>query len=80
MAKNRVKTNLIHKKGKEVYEVSREKATGKYFIKNTDNEVPADKLSRKDGNKKYNYDFDKPYMAQDLGYEWNDYAWSGDDY
>lgn len=26
------------------------------------------------------YDFSKPYQAQDLGDEWDDYAWSADDF
>lgn len=26
------------------------------------------------------YDFEKPYQAQDLGPEWDDYAWSADDF
>lgn len=31
-------------------------------------------------HKKKPYDFSKPYIAQDLGDEWDDYAWSADDY
>lgn len=31
-------------------------------------------------NHKQSYDFDKPSMAQDLGPEWDDYAWGADDY
>jgi len=80
MSKNRKKTSLVHKKDKEIFDVSKEKSTGKYFIKNTDIEIPADKLSKKTGNKSKNYNFNKPYQAQDLGDEWSDYAWSADDY
>jgi hypothetical protein len=82
MSKNRSKTGLVHKKGKETFDVSKEKATGKYFIKGTDIEVPENKLMRKKnlGAHKRNYDFSKPSQAQDLGDEWSDYAWSADDY
>ncbi len=79
MSKNRVKTNLIHKRGKEVFEVSREKATGKYFIKGTAEEVPANKLTRKQ-QRSPRYDFTKPFIAQGLGDEWDDYPWGADDY
>ena len=30
--------------------------------------------------KQKSYDFSKPYQAQDLGEEWDDYAWSGNDF
>jgi hypothetical protein len=79
MAKNRTKTNLVHKIGKEIHEVSKEKSTGKFFIKNTTTEIPPNKLSRKYQSSQ-NYNFDKPYQAQDLGDEWSDYAWSADDF
>lgn len=26
------------------------------------------------------YDFNKPFFAQDLGDEWDDYVWSGSDF
>lgn len=81
MSKNRVKTNLIHKKDGEVHEISREKATGKYFIKNTDIEVSNHKLSRKrEVNSAKNYNFNKPYLSQFLGDEWDDFPWSADDF
>lgn len=81
MSKNRKKTKLVHKKDGEAYEISKETKTGKYFIKNTDVEIPSNKLCRKDNIKsKQNYDFNKPYQAQDLGDEWSDYAWTADDY
>jgi len=86
MSKNRTKTNLIHEKNKVRHEISREKKTGKFFIKNTDIEVSPDRLCRKEQNpkkiklKKNNYDFDKPYHAQSLGDEWSDYAWSANDF
>lgn len=80
MGKNRKKTKLIHKRGKEVFEVSREKATGKFFITGTNEEVPADKLSYKKPHSISNYDFNKPYIAQDLGDEFDYYPWSADDY
>lgn len=81
MGKNRCKSGLIHKKGKEVFEISKEKNTGKYFIKGTNTEVPANKLCKKTGNEKTTkYDFQKPSQAQDFGDEWEEYAWSADDY
>lgn len=39
MAKNRVKTKLLHFKDGNQYEVMREKSSGKLFIKNTEIEV-----------------------------------------
>lgn len=80
MSKNRIKTNLIHKKDGNVFELSKEKISGKLFIKNTNIEVAANKVTRKDGNSKGVYDFNKPYQAQGLGDEWDDYAWSGNDF
>jgi hypothetical protein len=80
MSKNRKSTNLVHKKGKETFGISKEKNTGKFFIKGTETEIPSNKLSRKDGNHKSNYDFNKPFQAQDLGDEWDDYAWGANDY
>lgn len=80
MSKNRKSTNLVHKKGKEIFDISKEKATGKFFIKGTTTEVSSNKLSRKSENKKSNYDFNKPFQAQELGDEWSDYAWSANDY
>jgi hypothetical protein len=78
MSKNRSNTSLIHKVGKEIYEVSKEKGTGKLFIKNTFTEVTG-KVSHKYESKN-NYDESKPSQAQKLGDEWGDYAWSADDY
>lgn len=82
MSKNRVKTNLIHVKNKVTHEISREKKTGKLFIKNTDIEVRPDRVCRKEQNPKKlkSYDFSKPYQAQDLGDEWSDYAWTANNF
>ena len=81
MSKNRAKTSLIHVKDNIKHEISREKKTGKLFIKNTDIEVSPSKVCRKINYKSSaNYDFSKPYQAQDLGDEWSDYAWSSDDF
>ena len=80
MSKNRIKTNLIHKKDGNIFELSKEKISGKLFIKNTNIEVAANKVTRKGANSKGVYDFNKPYQAQDLGDEWDDYAWSGNDF
>jgi phosphoribosylaminoimidazole carboxylase (NCAIR synthetase) len=82
MSKNRTKTKLVHKKGTEILEISREKATGKLFIKNTDIEVPENKVIHNKAlrSSKSNYDFSKPSQAQDLGDEWSDYAWGANDF
>ena len=79
MAKNRVKTNLLHFKDGNQYEVMREKSSGKLFIKNTEIEVTG-KVIRNNQQKIKAYDFNKPFDAQDLGDEWDDYAWSGKDF
>lgn len=31
-------------------------------------------------NNSSNYDFNKPFFAQNLGDEWDDYCWSADDF
>ena len=80
MSKNRVKTNFVHLQGNIVHNVSREKSTGKLFIKNTIVEVTNKVIHRNQLNKNKTYDFSKPYQAQDLGDEWDDYAWSADDF
>lgn len=81
MSKNRTKTNLIHKDGKEIFEVSRNKKTDKLYIKNTDIEVTGKVMHKNQlKSKGENYDFSKPFQAQDLGSEWECYAWGGDDY
>jgi hypothetical protein len=81
MSKNRKSTNLVHKKGKEIFDISKHKTTGVFYIKGTDIEVPKNKLSHKKPiNDKSNYDFKKPYQGQDLGDEWDDYPWSADDF
>lgn len=80
MSKNRSKTGLVHIKNNETLDVSKEKATGRFFIKGTDVEVPSTQLSKKSGKDKSSYDFSKPSQAQNLGDEWSDYAWSADDY
>lgn len=79
MAKNRVKTNLLHFKDGNQYEVMREKSSGKLFIKNTEIEVTG-KVIRNNQQKTKAYDFNKPFDVQDLGDEWDDYAWSGKDF
>ena len=79
MAKNREKTNLLHFKDGNQYEVMREKSSGKLFIKNTEIEVTG-KVIRNNQQKTKAYDFNKPFDAQDLGDEWDDYAWSGKDF
>ena len=79
MSKNRTKTSLIHKSGNQTFEISKEKTTGKLFIKNTDTEVSPDKVMRI-SKRKSNYNFSKPFQAQNLGDEWSDYAWSGSDF
>ena len=88
MAKNRKTTNLVHQIGDVLHKVSLEKKTGFLFIINTNIRVPFDEVSKthKDGSRiitkraKPLYDFSKPSSAQNLGDEWSDYAWSGDDY
>lgn len=81
MSKTRNKTSLIHIKDGVKHEVSKEKKTGKLFIKTTDIEVAPNQVCRKNNSAKSdNYDFSKPYQAQELGDEWSDYAWSADDY
>ncbi len=83
MAKGRFKTGLVHKKGGEIFDISRERSTGKYFIRGTQIEVPADKLCKKGQEKnlhKQKYNKDIPWHAQELGDEWSDYAWSANDY
>lgn len=82
MGKNRSKTSLIHVKGKDTFEISKEKSTGKLFIKGSDVEIPPNKVCRKNQNpeKTSNYDYSKPYQAQELGEEWDNYAWGADDF
>ena len=58
MAKNRVKTNLLHFKDGNQYEVMREKSSGKLFIKNTEIEVTG-KVIRNNQQKTKAYDFNK---------------------
>lgn len=84
MGKNRVKSGLVHIKNKVEYKVSKEKTTGKFFIRGTQEEIPENKLCRPG---QYNvqkmprsYNFDRPSDAQDLGDEWDHYAWSANDY
>lgn len=83
MGKNRVKSGLVHIKNKVEFKVSKEKATGKFFIRGTNEEIPANRLCRpgqrpEAQQKKYN--FEKPLQAQKLGDEWDHYAWSADDF
>lgn len=78
---NRNKTNLIHIKDGVKHQVSKEKSTGKLFIKHTQIEIaPTQVRKNSPAQSKGGYDFSKPAQAQDLGDEWDDYAWSGDDY
>lgn len=79
MSKNRAKTGLIHIKNKEVFNVSKEKSTGKLFIRGTNEEVSENQVKRNHSGSS-NYDFNKPSQAQHLGDEWDDYAWSQSDY
>lgn len=79
----RSKTNKVHwdDQGKK-HEVSKQKGEDRYFIKNTDVEVTG-KVSLPNtgrGNKRSNYNFQRPSDAQHLGDEWDDYAWSADDF
>lgn len=83
MGKNRVTSALVHVKNKKVYPISKEKATGKFFIRGTNTEVPENRLCRKGQNPEKmqnNYNFAKPSQAQGLGDEWEHYAWGADDY
>jgi len=85
MSKNRQKSGLIHIKDGIALEVSKAVKTGKYFIKNTFEEVQRNQLKPKNhiGKKvfrKSNYNFSKPHQAQNLGDEWDHYAWGADDY
>lgn len=83
MSVNRKKSGLIHIKNKEVFKLSKEIKTGKFFIRGTDIEVPENKICRPNQDlkkSKPSYDFSKPSQAQDLGDEWEHYAWSSDDY
>lgn len=88
----RVKTNRIHiDKDGTVHPVTRRINTERYFIKGTDIEVTGKTCHRKYKPLKFqtkeerrksrsNYDFSKPFFAQGLGSEWDDYAWSGSDF
>jgi hypothetical protein len=78
----RKKTGLIHIKNNEEFDVNQDKVTLKYYIRNTDVEISSDKLTRKNNklSKKSNYNFDKPYQAQELGDEWDHYCWGANDF
>jgi hypothetical protein len=54
----------------------------KYYIRNTDIEVSGNKLKEKPIKdlKKSDYNFDKPFQAQELGDEWDDYCWGANDF
>lgn len=83
MGKNRSKSGLVHIKNKVEYKVSKEKATGKFFIRGTNTEVPINRLCRpgqKPEARQNNYNFAKPSDAQDLGDEWDHFAWTESDY
>lgn len=84
MSKNRTPSGLVHKADGIIHKLSKERATGKFFIRGTNIEVPPDKIRRPENkgirHRKENYDFSKPSQAQDLGDEWDHYAWSADDY
>jgi hypothetical protein len=78
----RKKTALIHIKNNEEFDVNQDKLTLKYYIRNTDIEVSGNKLKRKTNKrlKKSDYNFDKPFQAQELGDEWDDYCWGANDF
>lgn len=83
----RKKSKLVHiDKDGVTHEVSKEVGTNKFFIKNTDIDVtgrvtqPKYIKNGKVAKAKENYDFSKPMDAQDLGDEWDDYAWGGSDF
>lgn len=80
MASNRAKTNLVHVSKKETFDVSREKATGKLFIKNTDTEVRSDRVSRKgnEGHHSFGNSSNQSFDDEEDD-EWSDFAWTGDD-
>ena len=83
MSTNRKRSNLVHIKGKQVFKLSKDKHNGVFYIRGTNIVVPDNKIRRPENlgaKKKSNYDFSKPFQAQDLGSEWDDYAWSADDY
>lgn len=77
MSKNRSKTGFIHIKDGISHSVSKCKKTNKLFIIGTDEEVSGKVVPK---NRVKGYDFKKPFIAQDLGDEWDDYAWSADDF
>lgn len=74
---SRQPTKLIHYKGKNVHKVEKDGSTGLLYIAGTDNVVPSNRVSNLS---KSGYDFSKPMQAQDLGDEWEDYAWGADDF
>lgn len=82
MAKSRRRTNLIHIKNGEKFDVTKHKQTGVLYIKGTDQEVEPHQVRNRSNISKprKDYDFNKPSWAQALGDEWDDYAWSGDDF
>lgn len=83
MGKNRVKSGLVHIKNKVEYKISKEKSTGKFYIRGTQEEIPENRLCRpgqKPEARQKNYNFMRPIDAQNLGEEWDHYAWSADDY
>lgn len=43
-------------------------------------EVLGENLKINAVKKESDYDFSKPFFAQDLGDEWDDYCWSADDF
>ena len=83
MSTNRKRSGLIHIKNKKVHKLSIEIATGKYFIRGTDIEVPQNRICRPEQNPKKlesKYNFDKPSHAQELDDEWDHYPWSADEF
>lgn len=77
MSKNRKKTSFVHIKDGIFHPVTRCKKSNKLFIISTNEEVTG-KVTPKERSK--TYDFNKPFFAQDLGDEWDDYVWSGSDF
>ena len=83
MAKSRIKTNMIHIKNGEEFDVTKNKKTGVLYIKGTDQELERNQVRiRYNSHQHYkkDYDFNKPSFAQELGDEWDYYAWTADDF
>lgn len=76
----RKKTNLFHIRDKEKHEVTREVGTNKLFIKGTDKEVKPNQVCKQRNIKESpTTSNQRPFVHEDLGDEWDDYAWTADD-